>query len=127
MYAGTTPACGNTCVRGAGTHGDVLNLHTGVFQHVTHTATATATATHDNDDDDNDNDTQQHTFNRTTPTNQPRAQFDSTRENSPGPNTVKDRKINCSFFVFSAVVQGRSLLMECFVLLTPFAPESLAC
>ena len=32
VCAGTTPACGNTCARGAGTHGDVLNPHTGVFQ-----------------------------------------------------------------------------------------------
>ena len=31
MCTGTTPACGNTCARGAGTHGDVLNLHTEVF------------------------------------------------------------------------------------------------
>ena len=27
----TTRTCGNTCARGAGTHGDVLNLHTEVF------------------------------------------------------------------------------------------------
>ena len=27
VCTGTTPACGNTCARGAGTHGDVLNLH----------------------------------------------------------------------------------------------------
>ena len=31
MCTGTTPACGTTCGRGAGTHGDVLNLHTEVF------------------------------------------------------------------------------------------------
>ena len=31
MCTGTTPACGNTCGRGAGTHGDVLNVHTGAF------------------------------------------------------------------------------------------------
>ena len=31
VCTGTTPACGNTCGRGAGTHGDVLNLHTEVF------------------------------------------------------------------------------------------------
>ena len=31
MCAGTTPACGNTCGRGAGSHGDVLNVHTGAF------------------------------------------------------------------------------------------------
>ena len=31
VCTGTTPACGNTCARGAGTHGDVLNLHTEVF------------------------------------------------------------------------------------------------
>ena len=29
VCTGTTPACGNTCGRGAGTHGDVLNVHTG--------------------------------------------------------------------------------------------------
>ena len=29
VCTGTTPACGNTCGRGAGTHGDVLNPHTG--------------------------------------------------------------------------------------------------
>ena len=34
----TTPACFDTCGRGAGTHGDVLNLHTEVFSacHTTH-------------------------------------------------------------------------------------------
>ena len=48
----TTPACGSTCARGAGTHGDVLNLHTEVFSachtthHTHHTHTATHTATH---------------------------------------------------------------------------------
>ena len=31
VCTGTTPACGNTCARGAGAHGDVLNLHTEVF------------------------------------------------------------------------------------------------
>ena len=31
MCTDTTPACGNTCARGAGTHGDVLNLHMEVF------------------------------------------------------------------------------------------------
>ena len=29
VCTGTTPACGNTSGRGAGTHGDVLNVHTG--------------------------------------------------------------------------------------------------
>ena len=28
VCSGTTPACGNTCGRGAGAHGDVLNVHT---------------------------------------------------------------------------------------------------
>ena len=28
------PACGNTCGRGAGTHGDVLNVHTVAFYNV---------------------------------------------------------------------------------------------
>ena len=31
MCTGTTRTCGNTCARGAGTHGDVLNLQTEVF------------------------------------------------------------------------------------------------
>ena len=31
MFTGTTPACDNTCGRGAGTHGDVSKLHTEVF------------------------------------------------------------------------------------------------
>ena len=31
VCAGTTPACVTTCGLGAGTHGDVLNLHTEVF------------------------------------------------------------------------------------------------
>ena len=31
VCTGTTPACVTTCGRGAGTHGDVLNLHTEVF------------------------------------------------------------------------------------------------
>ena len=28
VCTGTTPACGNTCGRGARTHGNVLNVHT---------------------------------------------------------------------------------------------------
>ena len=41
VCAGTTPASGNTCGRGPSTHGDVLNVHTGVFQRATphHTQT----------------------------------------------------------------------------------------
>ena len=31
VYAGTTRTCVSTCGRGAGTHGDVLNVHTGTF------------------------------------------------------------------------------------------------
>ena len=42
VCTGTTPACGNTCGRGAGTHGDVLNVHTGVFS-VPHHTTRTHT------------------------------------------------------------------------------------
>ena len=67
----TTPACGNTCARGAGTHGGVLNLHTEVFaacqaaphtpkhtQHTHRTHTAhTPHTTHTN--------TQQHTTTET--------------------------------------------------------------
>ena len=29
VFTCTTPACGNTCGRGAGPHRDVLNVHTG--------------------------------------------------------------------------------------------------
>ena len=29
VYAGTTRTCVETCARGASTHGDVLNVHTG--------------------------------------------------------------------------------------------------
>ena len=38
VYAGTTRTCVSTCARGAGTHGDVLNLHTeGVlYKHTAH-------------------------------------------------------------------------------------------
>ena len=31
LYAGTTRTCVEICVRGVGTHGDVLNVHTGTF------------------------------------------------------------------------------------------------
>ena len=30
VCTGTTPACVTTCGRGAGTHGEALNVHTGV-------------------------------------------------------------------------------------------------
>ena len=36
MCTGTTRTCVTTCGRGAGTHGDVLNLHTEVFWDKTH-------------------------------------------------------------------------------------------
>ena len=32
VFTGTTRTCVTTCGRGAGTHGDVLNLHTEVFE-----------------------------------------------------------------------------------------------
>ena len=32
VCTGTTPTCATTCVRGAGTHGDVSNVHTGRFE-----------------------------------------------------------------------------------------------
>ena len=31
VHAGTTRTCVSTCARGAGIHGDVLNVHTGTF------------------------------------------------------------------------------------------------
>ena len=31
VYGGTTRTCVETCTRGAGTHGDVLNVHTETF------------------------------------------------------------------------------------------------
>ena len=31
VYADTTLTCVSTCARGAGIHGDVLNVHTGTF------------------------------------------------------------------------------------------------
>ena len=58
VFAGTTRTCSNTCARGAGTHGDVLNVHTGTFlsghtggfqratQHNTTTTTTTTTTPH---------------------------------------------------------------------------------
>ena len=49
VCTGTTPACGNTCARGAGTHGDALNLHTDVCsacQAAPHTTPHTHTTQH---------------------------------------------------------------------------------
>ena len=51
VCSGTTPACGNTCACGAGTHGDVLNLHTEVFsacQAAPHTKQTTHTTQNTN-------------------------------------------------------------------------------
>ena len=56
VCTGTTHTCFNMCARGAGTHGDVLNVHTGtcgvdtrVFQRVTHhTPHTTHHTTHNN-------------------------------------------------------------------------------
>ena len=45
----TLRTCFNTCARGAGTHGDVLNVHTWVFSvphHTAHTHTTTTTTQH---------------------------------------------------------------------------------
>ena len=97
------------------THVCVLLVHTGTFEsahggfsacHGTHHDHTTATTTH------NHSPTRQrqgHTTNQTTTsTNQPAAQFDSTRENSPGLDTARiDRLIAlssvsvwwCRFFV----------------------------
>ena len=90
-----------------------------------HTATATATATatttttaNSDSDNDNDSDTQRHQLTnvRLNP-----VQHEKTHQ-------VKTlRQIDSSFLVSSVAVHGRSLLMECFVLLNPSTPESLAC
>ena len=53
------PACGNTCARGAGTHGDVLNLHTEVFFCVP--SRATHNITHTTQHNTHNNNTTQHT------------------------------------------------------------------
>ena len=61
VCTGTTRTCVSTCARGAGTHGDILNAHTGTFWtdtlgfsacHTTHrtenTTTETTPTTHNN-------------------------------------------------------------------------------
>ena len=60
VCTGTTRTCIKTCARGAGTHGDILNGHTGGFFSVTHhTATAPPQHTrHNTEDNTNDNTTQ---------------------------------------------------------------------
>ena len=47
VFAGTTRTCVSTCGRGAGTHGDVLNLHTVGFTNVSHHTHRTLTTTRD--------------------------------------------------------------------------------
>ena len=63
VCTGTTPACGNTCARGAGTHGDVLNLHTEVFLR----AKPRHTPRHTHNTQHNTHHTTQHTPQHTTP------------------------------------------------------------
>ena len=70
VYAGITRTCVSTCARGAGTHGDVLNVHTGTFWvdtreftpcHTTHTHTPHHTPQHKTQHNITQHDTPHHT------------------------------------------------------------------
>ena len=112
VCAGTTPARGNTCVCGAGTHGDVLNLHTGFFSVSRHTPRSH----HSHNDTQPQPHTRQrqrqrHTTNlTTTSTNQPEAQFHSTRENSPGQDAARIHRLIALSSLLNSVKYDSSLI-----------------
>ena len=61
VFAGTTRTCVSTCGRGAGTHGDVLNLHTVGFSNVSHHTPHT----HHNTRNNNNNNTRRQSHRQT--------------------------------------------------------------
>ena len=113
VCTGTTPTCVYTCGRVAGTHGDVLNVHTGFFQRVSHTHTPHHTTPHH---------TTPHTHTTTTTNNhshtrqRQRQRHNNQLAASFRLNTEKTHQVqtqqgltDSSFFVFSVVVHGRFL------------------
>ena len=76
---GTTPACVTTCGRGAATHGDVLNVHTGFFSARTH-----------HDHNDRHNTTRQHHTERERETERQRKRGKTRRKRSD--KTRQDKK-----------------------------------
>ena len=96
VCTGTTPACGNTCARGAGTHGDVLNLHTEVFSacqaaphttpHTQHTHTTQHTTQH------NTTHTHTHTHHTTPQHTTPHGDRDTETETDKRRETERDRE-----------------------------------
>ena len=127
VCTGITRTCVSTCGRGAGIHGDVLNVHTeacciytrGVFSvphHTTHTTTtitATITATHNNDNDTQQPPRQRHTTTTTTTTHndtQPtNLQLHLTQHGKTHQVQTQQRLTDSSFFIFSVVLHGRFL------------------
>ena len=95
VCTGTTPACGNTCARGAGTHGDVLNLYTEVFlraklRHTPHHTHNTQHTTHNTQH----NTTQHthHTHHRTPQHTTPHGDRDRETQRQRQTETERDRE-----------------------------------
>ena len=93
-------ACVETCARGAGTHGDVLNVHTGTcsLTHTTHTTQQNTTHhTH----------TQHHTEKETE-----RETEKEDRDNRREDKRRQDKTREERNFIFRVVVHGRFWLVQ---------------
>ena len=129
VCSGTTRTFVSTCVRGAGTHGDVLNVHTETclldtlgFQRVTRTH---------HDHNDTHNTTQQHDHNTTQRQRQRQTETDRDRERRQGQREKRRRKRRDKTreerrFILQCGGAWPFQLMECFVLFIPSTPDSLA-
>ena len=109
VYAGTTRTCWNTFARGAGTKGDVLNVHTGtcwvdtqvflrVSHHTPHTTHHTAHTPQHN--------TRHHNTTTTTPHENRDRERDREREKEDGDRKRREEREERRF-IFSVAVHGR--------------------
>ena len=119
--------CFDTFARGTSTHGDVLNVHTEtcygdtrVFQRVAHHTPHTTPHTHHTT-------TQDATYHTTTTRQQHLTLTETERNRDRQRHRREERREKREEreerrFIFSVVMHGRSLFMECFVLLNPSRP-----
>ena len=115
VCSGTTGTCVSTCARGAGTHGDVLNLRTEVFfcvpsratHHTTHTTQHNTTQHHTTRRQrQRDTETEKTGTEREEKTEEERQ--DKRREDKRRQDKTREERR----FIFSVVMHGRFLLME---------------
>ena len=103
-------------------HGDVLSGHTGFFSAPHHTTHRTHNTRHNTTWH-----TTTHHSNTSATTHGDRDMQRQRKRETEKTEKTRQQKRQERRFIFSLVVHGRSLFMECVVLLNPSTPDSSAC